>query len=390
MASNTTLVTKLVETTTSNLISERENLFKKISQLINNGTELYKHQIADLIEPEKYNVRSAHIIIWVFCIITYLLAIPICVRFIRSKAYLNPIDYFSFQIILCAFFAWIPSLILILYYWFQVFSLRLCRLHYVILSTNETVPLIFVLYMIVERFLYAHPSYKQKIPMFSRMYFMHLYAIFTWLLTLLIYAFASPFNQNYSSSIISVYTAKYCPYNFSKLQSIATARSIIYFCLFFPATILISFVLRYFYLMRGTSQVPPIEKLWTIRVTALLCILVFYDVYLFYLEHISESYRSFILASVLRSTFYLMQLIIILWTDPYWIELLLERCACFFCLLTGQRRSPTTPVAIEADTEINTLPYSTSAGHYSLVDDNVDDEFDRAPYGPQPTLRVVV
>jgi uncharacterized protein with PQ loop repeat len=106
-----------------------------------NGTELYQHQVADLIEPEKYSVGSAHAIIWTFSIITYLLAIPVAIRIFRSKAYLNVIDYFSFHIILCAFVAWIPAAILILNHWFQLFTLRLCRLHYVILSTNETVSL---------------------------------------------------------------------------------------------------------------------------------------------------------------------------------------------------------------------------------------------------------
>jgi hypothetical protein len=251
------------------------------------------------------------------------------------------------------------------------------------------VPLFFVLYMIIERFLYAHPSFKQKFTQFSRMYFIHLYAIFTWLLIMLIYAFASPFYSPDLNSNISKYTKNYCPYNYSQLRSIATGRSIIYFCLFFPALILIGFVLRYFYLMRGTNQVPPIQKLWTIRVTALLCILVFYDVYLYYLEHVAETFRSFLLSSLLRSTFYTIQIFIIVWTDPYWIEALFDRCGCLFCLFTGRRRKATTPVPVRIETEINTSPFSASTGHYSLVDDAVMDEFDQAITGPEPTLRVI-
>ncbi|UJR24946.1 hypothetical protein I4U23_006310 [Adineta vaga] len=389
----TTTTTTTISTTTATtyLIAKNETIFNLIAKLLN-GSDLYKHQVADLIEPEKYSVTGVHIIIWTFCLLTYILAIPIAIRFIRSRAYLNPNDYFSLHIIFCAFIAWIPSLILILYYWFNVFTVRLCRLHYVILSANETVPFFFVLYMIIERFLYAHPAYKQKFKHFSRMSFIHLYAIFTWLLIMLIYAFASPFKQPKTTSTLLNYTAKYCPYDYSKLESIATARSIIYFFFFIPALILIGFILRYFYLLRGTSQVPPTEKLWTIRVTSLLCILVFYDIYLFYLEHVNETYRSFLLASMLRSTFFFMQLIVIIWTEPYWIEFLLERCACLCCLFTGgPRRKATTPVAMTTETEFSTMPYSSAtAGHYSLVDDMVDDEFDRVPTGPQPTLRLSI
>ncbi|CAF2508380.1 unnamed protein product [Rotaria sp. Silwood2] len=376
-------------TSTPGLIFINDTIFHIITKL-RNGTQLYKNQIADLMEPENFSVRDIHIIIWIFSIVTYVLAIPIAIRFVRSKAYLNIIDYFSFHIILCSFIAWIPSLILILYHWFQVFTLRLCRLHYVIFSTNSTVPLFFILYMIVERFLYAHPSFKQKFTRFSKMFYIHLYAIFTWLLTMLIYALASPFTQADVTTTISIYTNKYCPYDYSKLRSIATARSIIYFCLFLPALILIGFVLRYFYLMRGTNQVPPIQKLWTIRVTSLLCVIVFYDVYLYYLEHITETYRSFLLASILRSSFYLSQLIIIACTEPYWLEILIERCACLCCWITGRRRKPTRPVAITTDTEINTVQFSSSTGHYSLVDDTINDEFDEATSGTEPTLRVVV
>jgi hypothetical protein len=133
-------LTTTIQTSTFNLMPTNDTIFNIISNLLN-GTNLYAHQIADLIEPEKYSTRGIHIIIWSMTIITYLLAIPIAVKMVRTKAYLNVIDYFSFHLILCAFFAWIPSLILILYHWFQLFTLRFCRLHYVILSTNETVSL---------------------------------------------------------------------------------------------------------------------------------------------------------------------------------------------------------------------------------------------------------
>jgi hypothetical protein len=132
----TTTFQKMVLSTSS--MSANESLFLLIAKLLN-GTELYKHQVADLIEPEKYSVNGVHAVIWTFTILTYLLAIPIVVRMFRSRAYLNVTDYFSGQIILCAFIAWIPALILLLHRWFDVFTLRLCRFHYVILSTNETV-----------------------------------------------------------------------------------------------------------------------------------------------------------------------------------------------------------------------------------------------------------
>jgi hypothetical protein len=118
--------------------STNESIYSLIAKLLN-GTELYKHQVADLIEPEKYSVAGVHAVIWGFTILTYLLAIPIIIRMFHSRSYLNVIDYFSGQIILCAFIAWIPALILLLHHWFDIFTLRLCRFHYVILSTNETV-----------------------------------------------------------------------------------------------------------------------------------------------------------------------------------------------------------------------------------------------------------
>ena len=131
----TTTTTMALPTST---LSTNDSLFLIISKL-RNGTDLYKHQVADLIEPEKYSVGGVHTVIWTFTILTYILAIPIVLRMFRSRAYLNVIDYFSIQIILCAFIAWIPALILLLHHWFDVFTLRLCRFHYVTLSTNETV-----------------------------------------------------------------------------------------------------------------------------------------------------------------------------------------------------------------------------------------------------------
>ncbi len=88
------------------------------------------------------SVRNIHFVIWSLTILTYILAIPIAVRIVKSKAYLNPIDYFSFHIVLCAFLAWVPTLILIIHHWYQSLSLQICRLHYVLLSTNETVSFI--------------------------------------------------------------------------------------------------------------------------------------------------------------------------------------------------------------------------------------------------------
>ncbi|CAF0757567.1 unnamed protein product [Rotaria sordida] len=372
--------------TNSSLINE--TLYQFIKRLLN-GTDLYNHQVADLIEPEKYSVTSVHVVIWTFTILTYIIAIPLIIRMFHSRAYLNVIDYYSTQIILCAFIAWIPALILLLHHWFEIFTVRLCRFHYVILSANEAVPLFFVLYMTIERFLYAHPSLQHYCPRFSSMYFLHFSTIATWLSIILIYTLASPFYQNNSRVIYSTYTTKYCLYNYSKLYMLATARSILYFILFIPALIAIGFVLRYFYIMRGTNQIRPIEKLWTIRVTSLLCILIFYDIYLYYLEHIAETFKSFLLASLLRASFYLTQIFIIACTEPYWLELLLEQCACVCCLIIGRRRKTTTPIAITTETEFHTMPHSSSIGHYSLVDDNIDDEFDRALNEPQPTLRII-
>ena len=126
------------EISTSHLIPKNGTIFNFITNLLNR-TQLYEHQIGDFLEPEKYSARGVHIIIWTFSILTYVLAIPIALRMFRFRAQLKMVDYFSFHIILCAFIAWIPSLILLLYHWFQLFTLKLCRLHYVILETNETV-----------------------------------------------------------------------------------------------------------------------------------------------------------------------------------------------------------------------------------------------------------
>ena len=244
--------------------------------------------------------------------------------------------------------------------------------------------------MILERFFYAHPALKYRFKRFSQMTFIHFYAIFTWLLIMLTYSLASPFDQIDPNSPLANITVKYCSYNYKKLTRIATARSIIYFIFLIPASILIILVLKYFFIMRGTNQVPAIQKLWTIRVTTLLAILVFYDIYLYYLEHITETFRSFLLASLLRSTFYLVQIITILFTEPYWIEFVYERCLCFCCLCLGERRKPITPSVIPIETEITTFPFSESAGHYSLVDDDVVDEFDQSNNRSQPALRVIV
>ena len=136
--SNASLTTLLTTTTQTVVPSTNESIFFLITKLLN-GTELYKHQVADLIEPEKYSINGVHAVIWTFTILTYLIAIPIVLRMFHTRAYLNVNDYFSAQIILCAFIAWIPALILLLHHWFDIFTSRLCRFHYVILSTNETV-----------------------------------------------------------------------------------------------------------------------------------------------------------------------------------------------------------------------------------------------------------
>ena len=143
--SSTTAVTFETPTTQTTVVStvsdpNNDSLFVLISKALN-GSDLYQHQVADLIEPEKYSVRGVHAVIWTFTILTYVIAIPIVLRMFHARAYRNVIDYFSIQIILCAFIAWIPALILLLHHRFDVFTLRLCRFHYVILSTNETVSL---------------------------------------------------------------------------------------------------------------------------------------------------------------------------------------------------------------------------------------------------------
>lgn len=134
------------------LIPKNLSVFEFIANLIGNKTKLYEHQAAELLEPEKYSTGSAHLMIWVFSIITYLLAIPVAVRMFRSKAYTNVIDYFSAHLVLCAFIAWIPALILLLHHWFSIFTTRFCRLHYVILSTNETVSLKLLIIIRLEQY----------------------------------------------------------------------------------------------------------------------------------------------------------------------------------------------------------------------------------------------
>ena len=125
------------ERSRAKMSTSNDTIFNLISQLLNHSQ--YDHQMADLIEPERNAAFSVHLLIWVMSIVTYLLAIPVAVRMYRSRAYLNVVDYFSAHIVLCAFIAWIPAFILLLHQWFNVFTLRLCRLHYVLLSSNETV-----------------------------------------------------------------------------------------------------------------------------------------------------------------------------------------------------------------------------------------------------------
>ena len=123
---------------TTSLAATEDAIFEIIRRLLNR-TDLYEHQVADYIEPEKYPVAGIHVMIWTFTVLTYLLAIPIAVRMFRSKAYLNIIDYFSAHIILCAFIAWFPAFIILIRHWSIKLTLRLCRFHFVLLSTNETV-----------------------------------------------------------------------------------------------------------------------------------------------------------------------------------------------------------------------------------------------------------
>jgi hypothetical protein len=244
--------------------------------------------------------------------------------------------------------------------------------------------------MVVERLLYAYPSWRAKLSSWPQKYFAQVYVVLTWTIILSIYSLYSPFDKRDLKSPIDRLLVKYCSYNYRRLLMIATVRSVIYFCLFVPALFLTGFVLRYFFLMRGTNQIPGIQKLWTIRVIALLCGLVFYDVYLFYLENIAETFKSFLTAAVLHSTFYLMQSIIIVCTEPYWLELFVGRYSCLCCWIARPRREHTTPVAISSETEFSNMSFSSATGNYALVDDTIDDEFDRATLGTQPTLRIIV
>ena len=135
---SSTVGTTTLLSTTTRTFSKNDTIYDIIKTYLN-LSELYQHQVADLMEPEKIPLRGIHILIWVLTALTYLLAIPVVVRMVRSKFYQNLTDYFSFHIIMCAFIAWIPTLIFIFYYWSQLLTLKLCRLHYVVLSTNETV-----------------------------------------------------------------------------------------------------------------------------------------------------------------------------------------------------------------------------------------------------------
>ncbi|CAF1637783.1 unnamed protein product, partial [Didymodactylos carnosus] len=116
--------------------ADNSSLFYFITELLN---KTYKYQIGDLLEPERFSVAHVHLIIWTFTVLTYLLCIPLTIHFFRERIYSNIVDYFSIQILLCCFIAWIPAFILLIYHWFQKYILRLCRFHYIILSTNETV-----------------------------------------------------------------------------------------------------------------------------------------------------------------------------------------------------------------------------------------------------------
>ena len=94
LSSNSTLT--IIDTSTASPPLKNDDTFNIITNLLN-GSDLYEHQMADLMEPEKFAVRSVHITMWAFTIITYILAIPMFLRMIRSKAYLNVMDYFSFH-----------------------------------------------------------------------------------------------------------------------------------------------------------------------------------------------------------------------------------------------------------------------------------------------------
>lgn len=119
-------------------LTDFDDIFNLITFILN-GSELYKHQYADLLEPPKYSVATLHRMIWVFTIATYIIALPVLWRMVRSKFYLNIIEYFSTHVVFCAFIAWVPALVLLIHDVSQKFALTFCRLHYILLSTNFTV-----------------------------------------------------------------------------------------------------------------------------------------------------------------------------------------------------------------------------------------------------------
>ncbi|CAF0833270.1 unnamed protein product, partial [Didymodactylos carnosus] len=219
------------------------SLFDNITEFLNKTS--YNYQVGDLLEPERFSAFHVHLIIWTFSVLTYLLCIPLTIHFYRTRAYLNTVDYFSLQIFLCCFIAWIPAFILLIHHWLQKSTLKFCRFHYVLLSTNETVPILFVIYMVLDRFLYAYPHLKQKCSKLTSIQALHVYALFTWLLTLMIFALANPFvtRDSIKSLPFIKETQNYCTYNYQKLEMVQRVRSIFYFIIFVPTIVLLGFVL---------------------------------------------------------------------------------------------------------------------------------------------------
>ena len=244
--------------------------------------------------------------------------------------------------------------------------------------------------MIIDRFIYAYPSFRTRVYHIMQINYVYLYSIFIWLFVMLFYAIVSPFERQYSDNSTALIMTKYCAYNYKRLRIVAMIRSITYFVSFLPGLIAIGFVIRYFWQMRGTNQIPSIQKLWTIRALSLLTTLVFHEIYLFYFDNVLKTYSSFVLVSILESTFYLSQILIILLTEPYWLEILSRCCSCFCCSIIGRRRKPLIPVALPAEVEMTTNRSPYLDAHYSIVDNRITDEFDRATDGPEPTLRMIV
>ncbi|CAF1632306.1 unnamed protein product [Didymodactylos carnosus] len=218
---------------------------------------------------------------------------------------------------------------------------------------------------------------------------------------MLTFTLANPFLGRDEMNLPTNTTHYYCTYNYEKLEMLQRARSIFYFILFVPTTILLGFVLYYFYILKGTNQIPNIQKLWTLRVTSLLFTIVFYDIYLYYLDNVNQTYTKFVISQILRSSFFLIQLLIIAITDPHWLEFFLEKC--LWCCLRRRKRNINPPtisnmtnknIPESGDQSINaggiqTAPYTSPTSHYSLVDEDMDDEFDRALDQSHPTLRVI-